>query len=56
MKAGDRVKFATPHPNEREDRFVVLELRGDRVLVRDDNRIEPISPAFVYLITDLVPA
>lgn len=53
---GQRVKFAAPlNEDERQERFTVVELRGDRVLVEficDMN----IRPSFVYLTADLVSA
>ena len=51
---GQTVKFAVPNsPDEETERFIVLELRGDRVLVEFicDMRIKPTS---VYLVTDMV--
>ena len=57
MQVGDLVKFKEPREGEAGDRFMVLELRGDRVLVRDENEYwkgRGIIPTAVYLIEDLV--
>ncbi len=53
MKAGDTVKLVTPMPDESgSERFRVLEMRGDRVLVEFicDLRI---PPTYVYPVTDI---
>lgn len=53
MKAGDTVKLVTPMPDESGlERFRVLEMRGDRVLVEFicDLRI---PPTYVYPTTDV---
>lgn len=56
MKAGDTVKFVSPlDSSETSERFIVLELRGDRALVRLVCSM-PIPPTFVYLLADLVLA
>lgn len=51
------VVFKDPAPHEIDERFVVIEMRGDRVLVQAVNaywRIRSISPQFVYDVDDLV--
>lgn len=56
LQVGQTVRFAVPKsPDEETERFVILELRGDRVLVEFicDMRIKP---THVYLIADLVEA
>jgi len=56
LAVGQRVKFTAPlNDDERDERFTVLELRGERVLVEficDMN----IRPTFAYSPADLVPA
>jgi hypothetical protein len=54
MKRGDIVKFRKPGAGEAGREFVILELRGDRVLVgvTDPHRYG-IAPTFVYLVSDL---
>jgi hypothetical protein len=53
LKLGKTVKFVTPATaEEAEERFIVLELRGDRVLVEFICDLA-IRPTFVYLIQDL---
>lgn len=58
MNVGSQVKFSKPESNEVNDRFVVVEMRGDRVLVSDNSghRDWSIVPTFVYLVSDLVVA
>ena len=54
LRVGDRVRFTTPaSPEERRERFVVLELRKDRALVRAAESGMHITPTFVYLLSDL---
>ena len=54
MKDGDVVKFREPTDTEEaSERFIVLELRGDRVLVGDVNTQMAIRPTFVYLCAEL---
>lgn len=53
MRIGDVVRFRNPMTDdERVERFVVVEPRGARVLVRFVCDL-PIAPTFVYLATDL---
>lgn len=55
LRVGDEVKFADPiTANERIERFVVAELRGERVLVAMKDSGMSIVPTFVYLVEDLV--
>lgn len=56
MRINDLVKFAKPTKDEIADRFIVLELRGDRVLVGMLNTGMRIMPSAVYLVADLVQA
>lgn len=56
MKPGDIVKFSKPiEPGDQEARFMVLENRGDRVLVKPFLMFvkQEILPNFVYLISEL---
>jgi hypothetical protein len=56
VEVGQVVKFAVPQtPNEINERFVVLELRGDRVLVQFVCEMN-LKPTFVYLCGDMVVA
>ena len=51
---GQRVKFTAPlNDNERQERFTVIELRGNRVLVEFICDMS-IRPTFVFLSADLV--
>lgn len=52
------MKFKDPQPSEENDRFFVVENRGERVLVADANHIwdSGIRPTFVYLVDDLILA
>ena len=55
LAVGQTIKFANPlSDDKRDERFTVVELRGDRVLVEFicDMRIKPQS---VYLASDLEP-
>ena len=55
MKPGDMVKVKDPYDeNEANGRYEVVELRGERVLLRDLRSPYPIKPTFVYLVSDLV--
>ncbi|MDB5801660.1 MAG: hypothetical protein JWL63_2599 [Rhodocyclales bacterium] len=55
MKIGAVVMFADPlDEDEKLQRFVVKELRGNRVLVQDTFSRFFIRPTFVYLSSDLV--
>ena len=54
LRVGDEVMFARPlTDDERIERFVVVELRGDRVLVSMKESGMSIVPTFVYLQADL---
>lgn len=54
MRIGDVVRFSEPQTkDEEEERFVVLELRGDRALVEFICDMS-IRPNFVYRTADLV--
>lgn len=54
MKVGDLVKFKTPeNTDEALERFMVSELRDDRVLVSLIGSHFRIIPTFVYLSSDL---
>jgi hypothetical protein len=56
LQVGQTVRFAVPKsPDEESERFIVLEVRGERVLVAFicDMRIKP---THVYLAADLVQA
>ena len=56
MKAGQTVKFKNPlNDNEEEEQFIILELRGDHVLVEYVCTMN-IKPTFVYLMSDLIEA
>ena len=53
MKVGDVVRFAAPETEDEEsERFVVLDLRGDRTLVEFVCEMN-IKPTFVYQTADL---
>lgn len=55
LHVGDEVKFADPKTNdERHERFVVAELRGERILVAMKDSGMSIVPTFAYLAKDLV--
>lgn len=58
LKVGQTVRFVDPQTvSERGERFIVRELRGERVLV--SARYWPhgqIVPTWVYRATDLIPA
>jgi len=57
LNIGDEVKFSRPlTDDERIERFVVVELRGDRVLVAMKDSGMTIVPTFVYLQADLKAA
>ena len=50
------MKYAQPEPGEEGFRFVVLELRGERVLLRVLDWPNPIlAPTEVVLLSDVVP-
>jgi len=51
---GAIVKFAEPQSDdETAERFVVKELRGERVLVEDIQSSAAIKPTFVYMLNDM---
>ena len=53
MQVGNLVRFANPLTTaEQSERFVVLEMRGDRVLVEFVCPMT-IRPTFVYLLSDI---
>ena len=55
VSVGSVVKFGDPQSeDERAERFVVRELRGERVLVEDLQSAAAIKPTFVYLLSDMV--
>lgn len=58
MNQNSLLKFKTPAPEEKGDRFYFCELRGDRVLVADANprwaSQGAIRPTFIYQLSDLV--
>ena len=55
LAVGQLVRFIAPlNEDEREEKFTVLELRGERVLVEFVCGMS-IWPTFVYLAGDLVP-
>ena len=57
LRVGDRVRFAAPQTlDEQDERFEILELRGDRMLVRFLDSGMQIEPTFVYLLDELNPA
>ena len=57
LTIGDVVKFAHPHTDdERIERFMVVELRGERVLVAMKDSGMTLVPTFVYLQSDLTAA
>ncbi len=57
LRVGDRVKFLSPQtPDEQVERFEVLELRGDRALVRFLDSGMRIEPTFVYQLEALETA
>lgn len=45
MRVGDIVKYSKPQPTERDLRFILRELNGDRVLIEliSDYRIKPLE-------------
>ena len=54
LRVGDEVKISRPlTDDERIERFMVVELRGDRVLVAMKESGMTIVPTFVYLQADL---
>ena len=53
MQPGDTVRFRDPCDDERGLRFVVVEPRGDRVMVRHADSPMSIKPTFVYRVADL---
>ena len=56
ITVGQTVQFAAPlSDDEADERFVVIELRGPRVLVEFVCEMN-LRPQSVYLIEDLIPA
>lgn len=56
LTVGQTVKFLNPlSDDERQERFTVIELRDDRVLVEFICGMN-IRPQFLYLTADLEPA
>ena len=53
MNPGDVVTFKQPAADEVGLRFLVIEPRGDRVMVRHDDSPMSIKPTFVYPVADL---
>lgn len=54
IRVGDRVKFSNPQAQEESaERFEVLELRGERALVRSIGSPMRITPTFVHLVDEL---
>lgn len=54
MKAKDIVKFKEPSDEEKDALMVVLEMRGDRVLVSDLRFAEwAVPPTDVYAVNEL---
>lgn len=57
MKSGDVVRFKNPEPHEVDELYVVIEPRGDRVLVQelisDMEVVQYIVPTAVYSHADL---
>jgi len=56
FEAGQIVKLTEPSEAERAIVFTVIEMRGPRVLVRDDTSHMAIKPTFVYLAAELAIA
>lgn len=54
MERGNVVMFKEPTADEINDRFVVVEMRGPRVLVALMGSDFAIVPTFVYATDDLV--
>ncbi len=56
LSVGAVVKYSQPEPGEGAFRFAVLELRGERVLLRVLDWPNPIlAPTEVVLLSDVVP-
>ena len=57
LTLGDAVRFRSPQTaDEARERFYVVEMRGDRVLVEDaDPYWRGVRPTFVYALADLEP-
>lgn len=54
FQTGDRVRFREAiEAGDEAAEFIVVELRGERVLVRDANSKLAIAPQCVYLISEL---
>lgn len=57
LRVGDRVKFAAPQSvDEQAERFEIIELRGDRALVRFLDSGMRVAPTFVHSLEDLATA
>ena len=57
IRVGDRVKFRDPRTSDESvERFEVLELRGERALVRSIGTQMRITPTFAYRIDELAMA
>lgn len=54
MTNGDLVTFTNPQADETGLRFIIVEMRGDRAMVRHDDSCMSIKPTFVYPVADLV--
>jgi len=54
MKVGDQVKWAHPlNPEESRERFILVELNGDRCFIRFVCDL-PIPPVQVVIVSDLI--
>lgn len=54
MKAGDVVKFSAPmNDTEADERYIVREMRGDRVLVELVTTYFSIKPTDVFQVAEL---
>lgn len=53
MQPGDLVTFKQPESDEVGLVFVVIEPRGDRVMVRHDESPLFIKPTFIYPVADM---
>lgn len=53
MNAGDIVTFKQPAAHEHGLRLIVVEPRGDRVMVRHNDSPMSIKPTFVYTVAEL---
>lgn len=55
MQPGNLVTFKEPASDETGLVFVVIEPRGDRVMVRHDDSPLSIKPTFIYPVADMRP-